>query len=74
MTVNRAAGWFITHGTASHRQTSCQPVLINSNDVDVHCDYIGGGFGSKFKPDYWGIAAAEITIETVIDHITSVVG
>lgn len=35
-------------------------LTITADDVDVHCDYIGGGFGSKFKPDYWGIAAAEI--------------
>jgi xanthine dehydrogenase YagR molybdenum-binding subunit len=33
---------------------------ITADDVDVHCDYIGGGFGSKFSPGYWGIAAAEI--------------
>ncbi|MCP4783661.1 MAG: xanthine dehydrogenase family protein molybdopterin-binding subunit [Fuerstiella sp.] len=33
---------------------------ISADEVDVHCEYIGGGFGSKFKPDYWSIAAAEI--------------
>ncbi|MCA9185382.1 MAG: xanthine dehydrogenase family protein molybdopterin-binding subunit [Pirellulaceae bacterium] len=33
---------------------------ITADEVDVHCDYIGGGFGSKFQPNYWGIAAAEI--------------
>ncbi len=37
---------------------------ITADDVDVHCEYIGGGFGSKFKPDYWGIAAAEIARAT----------
>lgn len=37
---------------------------ITSDDVEVHCDYIGGGFGSKFAPDYWGIAAARISRET----------
>ena len=37
---------------------------ITADEVDVHCDYIGGGFGSKFKPDYWGIAAAEISKAT----------
>lgn len=37
---------------------------ITADEVDVHCDYIGGGFGSKFKPDYWGIAAAEIAKKT----------
>ncbi|MEX0939231.1 MAG: xanthine dehydrogenase family protein molybdopterin-binding subunit [Pirellulales bacterium] len=37
---------------------------ITADDVDVICDYIGGGFGSKFAPDYWGIAAAEISRKT----------
>jgi xanthine dehydrogenase YagR molybdenum-binding subunit len=33
---------------------------ITAADVDVHCEYVGGGFGSKFSPGYWGIAAAKI--------------
>jgi xanthine dehydrogenase YagR molybdenum-binding subunit len=37
---------------------------VTADDVDVHCDYIGGGFGSKFSPGYWGIAAAEIAKKT----------
>ncbi|MEO2034618.1 MAG: xanthine dehydrogenase family protein molybdopterin-binding subunit, partial [Planctomycetaceae bacterium] len=37
---------------------------ITADEVDVHCEYIGGGFVSKFKPDYWGIAAAEISKKT----------
>ncbi len=37
---------------------------LTADDVDVHCDYMGGGFGSKFKPDYWGIAAAQISKAT----------
>ena len=37
---------------------------ITADDVDVHCDYIGGGFGSKFRPNYWGKAAAEISKAT----------
>ena len=37
---------------------------LTADDVDVHCDYIGGGFGSKFQPNYWGIAAAEIAKAT----------
>lgn len=37
---------------------------ITADDVDVTCEYIGGGFGSKFKPDYWSIAAAEISKAT----------
>ena len=34
---------------------------ITADDVQVTCNYIGGGFGSKFQPGYWGIAAAEIS-------------
>jgi xanthine dehydrogenase YagR molybdenum-binding subunit len=37
---------------------------ITSDDVEVHCDYIGGGFGSKFAPDYWSLAAARISKAT----------
>lgn len=37
---------------------------ITADDVEVRCNYIGGGFGSKFAPDYWGIAAARIAKET----------
>ncbi len=37
---------------------------ITADDVDVTCDYIGGGFGSKFQPNYWGITAAEISKKT----------
>ncbi len=39
-------------------------LAISADEVDVHCDFIGGGFGSKFAPDYWGIAAAEIAKKT----------
>ncbi len=37
---------------------------ITADDVDVTCEFIGGGFGSKFQPNYWGIAAAEIAKAT----------
>jgi xanthine dehydrogenase YagR molybdenum-binding subunit len=48
-------------GTAEQFAT---PLGITANDVEVHCDYIGGGFGSKFAADYWGVAAAEISKAT----------
>ncbi len=37
---------------------------VTADDVEVVCDYIGGGFGSKFAPDYWGLAAARISKAT----------
>lgn len=37
---------------------------IAADDVEVRCEYIGGGFGSKFAADYWGLAAAKISKAT----------
>src|SRR4029079_939171 len=37
---------------------------IAASDVEVKCDYIGGGFGGKFQPDYWSTAAARISQKT----------
>ncbi len=41
-----------------------QPLGITANDVTVHCDYMGGGFGSKFAADTWGVVCARIAKET----------
>ncbi|HUY90304.1 MAG TPA: xanthine dehydrogenase family protein molybdopterin-binding subunit [Pirellulales bacterium] len=40
------------------------PLGITADDVEVHCDFIGGGFGSKFAADAWGVTAAQIAKET----------
>ncbi|MEZ6052893.1 MAG: xanthine dehydrogenase family protein molybdopterin-binding subunit [Planctomycetaceae bacterium] len=40
------------------------PLGIDAANVTVHCDYIGGGFGSKFAADEWGLACAEIAKAT----------
>ena len=40
------------------------PLGIPASDVEVICDYVGGGFGSKFQADYWGVAAAQISKKT----------
>jgi xanthine dehydrogenase YagR molybdenum-binding subunit len=37
------------------------PLKITANDVTVHCDYIGGGFGSKFAADRWDVLAAQLS-------------
>lgn len=31
---------------------------ISPNDIEIICQYMGGGFGSKFQADRWGVAAA----------------
>ena len=39
------------------------PLGIDAAKVSIHCDYIGGGFGSKFAADEWGVACAELARE-----------
>ena len=38
-----------------------RPLKIPATNVHVHQDHIGGGFGSKFGADRWGIYTAEIS-------------
>ena len=39
------------------------PLGLDASKVTVHCEYIGGGFGSKFSVDEWGLAAASLAKE-----------
>jgi xanthine dehydrogenase YagR molybdenum-binding subunit len=38
-----------------------ESLKIPATNIRVHQDHIGGGFGSKFSPDRWGIFTAEIS-------------
>jgi xanthine dehydrogenase YagR molybdenum-binding subunit len=49
-------------GTAG--QFTGKPLGTPASDVTIHCDYIGGGFGSKFQVDIWGVTCAVIAKET----------
>lgn len=40
------------------------PLGMDQADVTVQCQYVGGGFGSKFAADEWGVAAAKMAKET----------
>jgi len=40
-----------------------EPLKIPATNIRVHQDHIGGGFGSKFSPDRWGIFTAQISKE-----------
>jgi xanthine dehydrogenase YagR molybdenum-binding subunit len=35
-----------------------EPLKLPATNIRVHQDHIGGGFGSKFSPDRWGIVTA----------------
>jgi len=36
-------------------------VDVQDSNIETVCEYIGGGFGSKFSPDRWGIVAAQLS-------------
>ncbi len=38
-----------------------EPIGIPAGSIQVMQQYIGGGFGSKFSPDRWGIAAVQLS-------------
>lgn len=40
------------------------PLGVAESDVQIICNYVGGGFGSKFAADEWGVAAARLAKET----------
>ena len=61
---NRLEAFLSTQNVSGTDDGFAGPLGITADDVDVTCEYIGGGFGSKFAPDYWGIAAAQIAKAT----------
>lgn len=36
------------------------PLGLDASKVSITCNYIGGGFGSKFAADEWGLACAQL--------------
>src|SRR5581483_6543330 len=38
-----------------------EPLKVPASNIRVHQDHIGGGFGSKFSPDRWGIVTAQLS-------------
>ena len=38
-----------------------EPLGIPAGNIQVLQQYVGGGFGSKFSPDRWGIATAQLS-------------
>jgi xanthine dehydrogenase YagR molybdenum-binding subunit len=37
-----------------------QKVDVSDKNIETICNYVGGGFGSKFGPDEWGIHVAQL--------------
>jgi xanthine dehydrogenase YagR molybdenum-binding subunit len=49
-----------TQGTFSVRDGIGEAIGLPSADYEVKCEYVGGGFGSKFGPGKEGIVAARV--------------
>jgi xanthine dehydrogenase YagR molybdenum-binding subunit len=52
--------WASTQNVARLGNDLAPPFNIPPANITVLTDYMGGGFGSKFGPDIWGIAAARL--------------
>jgi len=50
-----------TQAVTSIRGDMARAVNVPAANVHVHQDHIGGGFGSKFQPDRWGVEAAHLS-------------
>lgn len=50
-----------TQAVSSIPNQMARPLGIPAGNIRVKMDHIGGGFGSKFSPDRWGIVAARLS-------------
>src|SRR5438876_139617 len=53
--------WASTQGVSILGNQFAEPLGIPQNNVDVVCEYIGAGFGSKFQVDVWGLEGARLS-------------
>jgi xanthine dehydrogenase YagR molybdenum-binding subunit len=61
---NKLIAYLSTQNVSGTDEGFANDLKIAASDVEVKCDYIGGGFGGKFAPDYWSTAAARISKAT----------
>ena len=59
-TVQPAEGWISTQGTFTCVDALTEGLGLNQEDVQVRCDYVGGGFGAKFGAGREGALAARL--------------
>jgi xanthine dehydrogenase YagR molybdenum-binding subunit len=53
-----------TQNVSGLTQEFSQALKIPTSNVHIKMDHIGGGFGSKFEADSWGLEAARLSQET----------
>ncbi len=60
---DRLTLWISTQNVSGMSGQVASAVEVPAGNVRTICEFIGGGFGSKFGPDRWGILAARIARE-----------
>jgi len=58
---NKVEYWPSTQSVASIGGEVARAINIPVSDVHVQMEYMGGGFGSKFPADLWGVEAAQLS-------------
>ena len=53
--------WPSTQNVTAYAGGLAQNLKVPANNIKVSMDYIGGGFGSKFSPDAWGVVGANLS-------------
>jgi len=52
--------WASTQAVSAIGGQFAEPLGISPNNVDIICQYMGAGFGSKFQADRWAIETARL--------------
>lgn len=58
---DKAIAWGSTQGTFSMRDEIADVLDLKPDQVEFHCEYVGGGFGSKFGAGAEGTLAARLS-------------
>jgi xanthine dehydrogenase YagR molybdenum-binding subunit len=58
---DHAIAWGSTQGTFSFRDELTGPLGLKKHEIEFHCEYVGGGFGSKFGAGAEGDLAARMS-------------
>lgn len=56
--------WPSTQSVSAYADRMDEPLGIPQSNIHVECQYMGGGFGSKFPHDIWGIVCSKFTLQT----------
>ncbi|MBM3787512.1 MAG: xanthine dehydrogenase family protein [Acidobacteria bacterium] len=61
MNGDKVEFWPSTQNVSAVGDDLAKSLGVPATKVHTHMDFIGGGFGSKFQADKWGVAAAKLS-------------